>query len=136
MIEVEVLVFEGDKVVIRGQEPLGDGSFGKSVAMTIPKGLLCDLIKWALADPMSILPSKPGDGSMITVSEPTTDVAGFTFADVIRDGHHIGRIVFVQASGTWGPDAKLLEHGHTGAHRWGSLDAAREAITATEGDTE
>ena len=62
MIEVGELVFEGDKVKLYGFEPLGDGSYGMAITMTIPKGLLCDLIKWALRDSGSIITAVEGEG--------------------------------------------------------------------------
>ena len=56
---------------------------------------------------------------------------GYTFADVQRDGAHIGRAVFVKPSNTWRPDAKL--QAEVGPHIWASLEEAR---TYLEGVTE
>ena len=67
---------------------------------------------------------------MTTVTDTATK-EGFTFADVYRDGSHIGRVVLVEPSGTWRPDAKL--QAAVGAHTWASLSEAREQL---EGETE
>lgn len=60
------------------------------------------------------------------VDAPVTEQT-FTYANVLADGRHVGRIVYVSLSDTWGPDANLTKAtGRKG--RWNSYEAAKAAI--------